>query len=290
MQITTTKKLKGILELPSLGTRLMYDHVKDKSQTITIDDKYASNQEINIAYANDLITIKGKPIVPEGEYGPQPELTAKLINIAKNPITLRIDKEVKEIAPGGSVIVPVSFLNNPHIKCLINKKFKVDDLESVIETETGSDLDIDAEPETIAVVANPNDEKTFTTPQELKKINANKIPEAKKEEKSIPQVYSPRQEDEIDEETEENFVDKIQEKERIKKLSCKKNDNNAQNDSENISDTEAVQLNKMGDTTPVVVQRKESFIEGKTETVEAKPEKKKRGRPKKQRSTEIFDI
>lgn len=285
MQITTTKKLRGLLELSSIGRQLKYDHRNDKGQSITLDNKYANNQELKIAENSGYITISGMPEMMEGDYGPIPEPTVRLINIIRNPITIKIDNETKEIAPGGSIVVVASVLKNPYVSCLIGKKLKVDDLEESFSEDSGLDIDADpVEPETIAVVANPNDEVTYTTPQEIKKINANKLPIPKKEEKSLPHVYSPAVDEEPEEKPEINFVDQEQEAKRIEKNLGKKAKILDELSESKTIDTEVVKLDKMEDTTPVVVQRK------KSEEVPMVSEKPKRGRKKIQRSTEIFDI
>lgn len=270
MKITTTKKIKGALELPSIGVQLHYDHIKGKPQVMVIDDKHFMNNDIQIASGMNFITIeagqRSEEAVIDDDGQEQPQ-TVLLTNLTNNPIIITIDGQKVEIPAKRSSRLPETVLENAHIKESIVKKMIqvkeeiVNEEEASIEETKATAYDLDEEERgmddeekinehaTTPVVANPNNEKTIKTDRSIKKINARKPRQAKKVKrdktpKETVKVYSPEEVvDDPGEKEDLDFVDKEQEKERIASLK------------RNTSATKAVQTEALEGTTPTVVKR-----------------------------------
>ena len=270
MRITSTKKLKGVLEMPSLGLQISYDHINDKSQTATIDDRHYGNHEVQVALGMKLITTKYKGNAKnekeeQDEYVPN-EPMARLIN--NTPTTIQLTRPQIEIPPKGVANLPKTLLSDPCIKAAINNgtlKIDQEDMDtdqaiSISKNNQESPLDIDNMPEdtiatianpTTATIANPNNESVYKTSQSIKSTNAPKIKAKKDDPASTAQVYSP---DELavkekKDKSDLNFVDKEQELERINshpKLKAKSKD---------ITSTKALQTEPLEGTIPIVMSR-----------------------------------
>jgi len=280
MKITTTKKLRGVLELTSLGIQMAYDHKKDKPQIRTLEDRFYANSDLQAASDLKLIKISDvnnkstDDIDDDDDLDMGPEPTVKLVNKTANPILIAAAKvaDSKEIPANGFLVLPVSILDNPAVAAVISSgKIEVVDLETKgdddIEPEDGDptpcgplDLDDDDEgaegaeaeevPEdnTTAVVANPNNDKVQQTDQSIKSVSATKPKPVKDETHSKMQVYSPQELKNEEEKKTDNdiaFVDQEQEQERIDQLTTG-----------DPVDTETAQTEKLEDTTPTVVKRK----------------------------------
>jgi len=272
MKITTTKNLKGVLEIPSLGIQLAYDHNNGKSQTRHLDDKYYGDSDIQTAANLKLITISKTSKKKKKSYLTGNELI-KLVNKTDRPLMIGASTlaDSKQIPAQSFLILPSSILENPHVRNAVDSgKLEIQDADALTgETKTlNLDLDLDVpEDDTTAVVANPNEEKTPETEQSIKKVDATKAEEKKDDTDSEMRVYSPDATgDEEEEDADEiEFVDKEQEKERLKMLPKK---------TEETSDTEAVQSKKLEGTTPVVIQRKMKKVGSKKKAAKKKTTKK----------------
>ena len=305
MIITTTKKLKGVLEIVSLGVQMTYKHPEGKPQTRMLENKHYSNSDLQAAVSMGYITISDvKPEVSEDDdnFETAPEITVKLINKTSNPIVLSAPKIVdcKELPAKGFLVLPISVLSSPALTAIIaSGKVEVQDLANTevtkyekaltvdpenspldlddIEDEEDEDEALEEEEEevevaevpkndTTAVVANPNNETMYKTDQSLKKVvNASKPKKAKKEKDSKMKVYSPNDKSEKKKKTstdddEISFVDKEQDEKRIETLSVG-----------DVSDTEAIRVDKFEDTTATVIQRKAKKASKKSSSKKNKP-------------------
>ena len=107
MKVTTTKNLKGVLELTSLGVQLSYDHTNNKPQMRTMDDRFYSHRDIQAA--SDLKLIKITDVKKEDSYDDDDdefdfqEKEVILTNQTNNPIIIEF-------------LVPIYFASLPNAK------------------------------------------------------------------------------------------------------------------------------------------------------------------------------
>ena len=268
MKITTTKKVRGILELPSVGIQMGYDHNKDKPQIRVINNKFCHNNDIRVASDQGFIKVTDLPGQKSSKEKAFLDIdvskTIKLINNTDNPVMIVIDEDSnqKEVAAHQSVYIPGSLLENTFIQQAIKtKKIKIENEDAQATMSLDLDLEPDNEPEeisdkTTAVVVNPNKDKNMKTKSSLKRVNVKKQKTKDKEDKSTMQIYTPSEMvDANEEEDESNFVDKEQEKERIAShpiLGKKKKQPSG------VVDTEVVKTPSLEGTTPMVVEAKKT--------------------------------
>lgn len=258
MRITTTKKLKGVLELPSVKMQLSYDHQKNKPQVATVNDSNYKNNDIRVAVGMSLITLSDLPTdeqIQEQEESGQMQQMIRLTNKTNSLLYVEIsDREkAKEIPAHGSIYVPMIAVQSAHVrKALENGILESEELGNLFSDPTDiEDLEIDA---TTPMVVNPNEEAMPVTEHTIKSNEVKDTATIKPEkDTSKVKVYSPSDiidTEAEDEDTDVSFVDKEQEKERI---SFKRGKKSKKDD--NISKTETVKKAKMDGTTPIVVQR-----------------------------------
>ena len=255
MKITSTKKLRGVLDLPSVGIQIKYDHPADKSQTYTVDDKNYSNSDVQTAAGMKLITLKD---IAEGAdaYDEAEDLNNDVVEITNlSNHEIHIAAAERSIAPKSTVALPVAVLDNHDVQFAITKKIlEVNKIKRYDFTKAPAlDLDADIEDvkaksdDTTATVANPNQEIIPHTEQSMKSHSANK-------------THSPNES--TDDENAIKFVDKEQEEKRIKShpILGKKVMVEADEEGEVIKPTKSEELEG---TTPIIVKR--ASIEAKTD-------------------------
>lgn len=263
MKITTTKKLRGVLELPSVKMQLSYNHQKNKPQIATVNDCNYKNNDIRVAVSMNLITLSEVPTdeqIQEQEESGQMQQMIRLTNKTNTPMLVEVEanEKAKEIPAHGSIYVPMIAVQSAHVrKALENGILESEELGNLFtEAADIEELDIDA---TTPMIANPNNETMPETEHTIKSNQVKNTATVKPEEKnSKAQVYSPKDivDKEEEDDTDISFVDKEQEQERISfrrgKTSKKTKKSSKSND---ITTTEVVQTEKMDGTTPLVVKR-----------------------------------
>jgi len=287
VKIATTKKLRGVLELPSAGIQISYDHKNDKPRVMTISDDLYYNNDVQTAAKLKFITLSKTPKrFLKQEDSEQSESILQLVNETNYPILLSSSEQ--QIGPKGSVTASIEILFDANVRKAIESgkitaKQNGKPIENIFQKIENPKIDEREEDATVAVVANPNKEKTHKTEKSIKKTEVTTVKKSPKETvDSSPKVYSPK--DAVDEKEskkdEMEFVDKEQEIQRINAhpvLGKKESD---------LSDTEAVKSEQLDGTTPVVMKRtnmKKSTASAKTKKTASK--KKMASKTSKAKST-----
>ena len=330
MQITTTKKLKGVLDMPTIGIQMEYDHKNDKPQVKTVSDEYYGSNELQAAQDLKLITLSNIPKeMHEYDEAEEKVLSARVKNTTKVPILLSFSsKNGLEIPAGSTVTIDIQTLENFHMQAILKtgKLVVIEQDHSIEKTNENIPMSLDDEPvkkakikkikkvkktkkvkkikkakktkkenETVAVVANPNKDEIVQTEQSIESKNAEEQKTQEPDLSTKMTVYSP---DTLPDEDEKNdsdisFVDKEQEEKRIKELSLED-----EIDEDNIGEMSIEQTKPMEGTTPLIVRQTKTATGNKktskkTKTAKKITEKETNDTPSKKKRMkrgEIFDL